>query len=172
MKQLLRTLYFALCFALCLSLTAHAYIDPAAATFLVQAIAGVAIALGATFGIFWRKIKRLFSKKKDSVYQADFDDDDDDDDFGLDDFDDLDLSDVGESTEQKPAAVPAAPAAASVVTPASTVKLPATAALSAFDENASGDLAAENRLLRQLLAEEQEKVAILKKALAICAQDN
>ncbi len=171
MKKLLRALYFALCFALFLALTAHAYIDPAAATFLVQAIAGVAIALGATFGIFWRKIKRLFSgKKKDSAYQADFDDEDDDDDFGLDDFDDLDLSDVDGAAEPKPAAPAAATAPAKA--PAVNAKLPATAALSVFDENASGDLAAENRLLRQLLAEEQEKVAILKKALAICAQDN
>ena len=35
-----------------------AYIDPSVMSYTVQAIAGVAIALGVVFGVVWRKIKR------------------------------------------------------------------------------------------------------------------
>ena len=35
-----------------------AYIDPSVMSYTVQAIAGVAIALGVVFGVFWRKVKK------------------------------------------------------------------------------------------------------------------
>ncbi len=35
-----------------------AYIDPSVMSYTVQAIAGVAIALGVVFGVVWRKIKK------------------------------------------------------------------------------------------------------------------
>ena len=35
-----------------------AYVDPSVMSYTVQAIAGVAIALGVVFGVVWRKIKR------------------------------------------------------------------------------------------------------------------
>lgn len=35
-----------------------AYVDPSVLSYTVQAIAGVAIALGVVFGVVWRKIKR------------------------------------------------------------------------------------------------------------------
>ena len=43
---------------------AHAYIDPSATTYLVQAIAGIVIAVGSVAVIFWRRAKK---KLKDKV---------------------------------------------------------------------------------------------------------
>ena len=43
---------------------AHAYIDPSAASYLIQAIAGIVIAVGSVGIIFWRRAKR---KLKDKV---------------------------------------------------------------------------------------------------------
>ena len=40
-----------------------AYIDPSVMTYAVQAIAGIAIALGTTFGILFRKAKKKINKK-------------------------------------------------------------------------------------------------------------
>ena len=39
-------------------LNARAYIDPSVATYLIQAIAGIVIALGAAIGIYYRKAKK------------------------------------------------------------------------------------------------------------------
>lgn len=39
-----------------------AYIDPSVMSYTVQAIAGVAIALGVVFGVVWRKIKKGANK--------------------------------------------------------------------------------------------------------------
>ena len=38
------------------------YVDPSVMSYTVQAIAGVAIALGVVFGVVWRKVKRGASK--------------------------------------------------------------------------------------------------------------
>ena len=43
---------------------AHAYIDPSAVTYVIQAVAGVLIALGAAFTIFRHKIFAFFKKNK------------------------------------------------------------------------------------------------------------
>ena len=40
-----------------------AYIDPSAMTYLIQIIAGVAIAVGAAITIFYRKAKKKVTKK-------------------------------------------------------------------------------------------------------------
>ena len=42
-----------------------AYIDPSVMSYTVQAIAGVAIALGVVFGVVWRKIKKGANKALD-----------------------------------------------------------------------------------------------------------
>ena len=55
MKKALKYLYFALCFAIILALPCNAYIDPSVLTFGVQIVAAVAVAVGATVGILWRK---------------------------------------------------------------------------------------------------------------------
>ncbi len=39
-----------------------AYVDPSVMSYTVQAIAGVAIALGVVFGVIWRKIKKGANK--------------------------------------------------------------------------------------------------------------
>lgn len=39
-----------------------AYIDPSVMSYTVQAIAGVAIALGVVLGVVWRKIKKGTNK--------------------------------------------------------------------------------------------------------------
>ena len=75
------------------------YIDPATTSYIIQIGAGLIIALGTVLGIFWSKIKRLFTKKDKSedvapemikgdnkgvdIVTADdlMDDDDDDDDY-------------------------------------------------------------------------------------------
>lgn len=36
----------------------RAYIDPSAMTYIIQAVAGVVIAVGAGVGIYWRKAKK------------------------------------------------------------------------------------------------------------------
>jgi hypothetical protein len=41
-----------------------AYIDPSAVTYIVQAVAGVLIALGALVTVFRHKIFAIFKKKK------------------------------------------------------------------------------------------------------------
>ena len=40
-----------------------AYIDPSVMTYLIQAIAGLAIAIGAGIGIYFRKAKKKINKK-------------------------------------------------------------------------------------------------------------
>ena len=38
------------------------YVDPSVMSYTIQALAGVAIALGVVFGIVWRKVKRGANK--------------------------------------------------------------------------------------------------------------
>lgn len=47
------------------------YIDPATTSYIIQIGAGLLIALGTFFGIFWSKIKRAFKKKEDEVEAID-----------------------------------------------------------------------------------------------------
>ena len=59
--------YFFNCFYAMFTMPVHAYIDPSAVTYIVQAVAGVLVALGAAFTIFRHKIFAFFKgKKKDS----------------------------------------------------------------------------------------------------------
>ena len=44
-------------------MNARAYIDPSVTTYLIQAIAGIAIAAGAAFGIYFRRAKKKMSEK-------------------------------------------------------------------------------------------------------------
>jgi hypothetical protein len=64
MKKLLRNTgifisYFMLTMVM-LSITAHAYIDPAATSYVIQIIAGVVIACGVAVGVLWKRIKMFF----------------------------------------------------------------------------------------------------------------
>lgn len=63
MKKLLGRLYFVICFVLILSLSASAYLDPSVMTYAIQIIAGIAVAVGAVVGIYWRKAKKKVQDK-------------------------------------------------------------------------------------------------------------
>lgn len=56
-------IYFAICFMLLLTENVYAYIDPSVVNYAIQAIAGIAIAVGAIIGIYWRKAKKKISNK-------------------------------------------------------------------------------------------------------------
>lgn len=44
-------------------LNGSAYIDPSVMTYVIQAVAGVIIAIGAVVGIYWRKAKKKVQDK-------------------------------------------------------------------------------------------------------------
>ena len=86
-RKVFSFLYFFVCASLLFSVTALAYIDPSAMTYIIQIIAGVAIAAGAAFSFYFRRLRRKFSrfgKKKDTAVY--YEDDTDDDDTGLGDY--------------------------------------------------------------------------------------
>lgn len=64
MLKLLFFMYFFTCFFSFFTMYAHAYIDPSAVTYVIQAVAAVFIALGAFFTIFRHRIAQFFKKNK------------------------------------------------------------------------------------------------------------
>lgn len=56
-------LFFGVCFALLFSINVRAYIDPSVMTYAIQAIAGIAIAIGAAVAVYWRKAKKKINDK-------------------------------------------------------------------------------------------------------------
>lgn len=50
-------------FMLFFGLNGQAYIDPSVITYLIQIISGVIISLGAFFGVYGRKFKKMLSDK-------------------------------------------------------------------------------------------------------------
>ena len=57
-RNILGFLYFFACFSLVLMIDAHAYLDPSATTYAIQVVAGIAVAVGATAGIYFRRAKK------------------------------------------------------------------------------------------------------------------
>lgn len=55
--------YWGLCCMLLFGVNAHAYIDPSVITYVIQAVAGIVIAVGAVVGIYWRKAKKKINDK-------------------------------------------------------------------------------------------------------------
>lgn len=55
--------YLTLCLLFLFSTSASAYIDPSTTTFVIQAVAGVAIAIGAAVVVYWRKAKKKVMNK-------------------------------------------------------------------------------------------------------------
>lgn len=170
MKKAFIFLYFFLFTCLFCSVTAFAYIDPSAMTYIIQLIAGIAIAAGAGASYYFRRFKRRFSKRGKSGGRAvQYCEEDDDDDTG---YGDYDLDWPSEPRQvSSPAPQAAEPrAAASVREPAyACAAEPVSVPVDPFDElGGEGGLAAENRELRRLLAEERQKVEELKRALHIC----
>lgn len=60
----LKFLYFFTCFFMLLGNTSFAYIDPSAVTYIIQAVAGVLIAVGAACTVYRHKIMKFFRKMK------------------------------------------------------------------------------------------------------------
>lgn len=61
--KLFGIVYFAFAGMLLFGANAMTYIDPSVMTYLIQAIAGVVIAVGAVVGIYWRKAKKKVNEK-------------------------------------------------------------------------------------------------------------
>ena len=59
MRKLFRYLYFSVAFFFLFTVPVQAYIDPSVMTYAIQAVAGVAIALGTVFGLYWRKLLKV-----------------------------------------------------------------------------------------------------------------
>lgn len=171
MKKVLQFGYFFLFTSLLCSVTAFAYIDPSAMTYMIQLIAGIAIAAGAGASYYFRKLRRGVSRlgrKKDRAIPT-YEAEDDDDDTGFGDYE-LEAAPAAEKTFVT-AAQPAQERSYAAYSPAQEPSFPAEpiAAADPFDESGgTGGLAAENRELRRQLAEERRKVEELKRALHIC----
>ena len=54
---------FALCMMVVMAVPVNAYIDPSVLTYVIQAVAGIVIAVGAAVGIYWRKAKKKLDDK-------------------------------------------------------------------------------------------------------------
>lgn len=50
--------YMGLCSMLLFGVNGNAYIDPSVMTYLIQAVAGIVIAVGAVVGIYFRRAKK------------------------------------------------------------------------------------------------------------------
>lgn len=61
--KLLSCLYLYICLTIMLMPNVQAYIDPSVMTYAIQAIAGIAIAIGAVLGMYFRKAKKKISSK-------------------------------------------------------------------------------------------------------------
>ena len=56
-------MYFVVGFAILFSANTMAYIDPSVMTYAIQAVAGIAIALGAAVGMYFRSAKKKINQK-------------------------------------------------------------------------------------------------------------
>lgn len=61
--KILGVCYLAVACMLLFGSNAQAYIDPSVATYAIQAIAGIAIAVGAAVGIYFRRVKKKVNEK-------------------------------------------------------------------------------------------------------------
>lgn len=62
-KSIMLAMYVCVCGMLLCGVTAEAYVDPSVMTYLIQAIAGVIIAIGAAIGIYFRRAKKKINDK-------------------------------------------------------------------------------------------------------------
>ncbi|MBE6035701.1 MAG: hypothetical protein E7222_13540 [Clostridiales bacterium] len=66
MKRGLIITYFILCFMLFGTVESLAYLDPSTSTYVIQIIAGGLIAAGTAIGIYWHKIKKIVTGKRNT----------------------------------------------------------------------------------------------------------
>jgi hypothetical protein len=64
MKKAILTGLNMVCLSIILAQPVYAYIDPATTSYVIQIVAGIVIACGATIGIFWSRIKRKVKNRK------------------------------------------------------------------------------------------------------------
>lgn len=65
----LKTCYFVFFFFLFFTIPVHAYLDPSVMTYAIQAVAGVAIALGTVAGFAWRKFRKKILHSDTNKYK-------------------------------------------------------------------------------------------------------
>lgn len=63
MKTMMKVFYFSTCFLFLFSTRACAYIDPSVMTYTIQIVAGIAVAVGAVVGVYWRRAKNKVQEK-------------------------------------------------------------------------------------------------------------
>ncbi|MDE6639416.1 MAG: phage holin family protein [Acetatifactor sp.] len=57
--------YFFIAGMLLFGANGYAYIDPSVMTYVIQAVSGIVIAIGAVAGIYWRRAKKKLNEKFD-----------------------------------------------------------------------------------------------------------
>lgn len=62
-RTILMVAFIGSCSMLMFGLNANAYIDPSVMTYMIQVIAGIAVAVGAVAGVFFRKAKKKVNEK-------------------------------------------------------------------------------------------------------------
>lgn len=62
-SKIIFVFFFAVSFMFLYSESVSAYIDPSIMTYAIQIIAGIAIAVGAFLGVYFRKIKKKVGNK-------------------------------------------------------------------------------------------------------------
>ncbi len=62
-EKIIAYAFFVSGFSVMLTQPAYAYLDPSVATYAVQVIAGVVVAVGAVVGIYWHKAKKKVADK-------------------------------------------------------------------------------------------------------------
>lgn len=63
MKKIITYAFFLTGIGTMLMQPAYAYLDPSVATYAVQVIAGVVVAVGAVVGVYWHKAKKKVQDK-------------------------------------------------------------------------------------------------------------
>lgn len=63
LAKTVKVLYFTMAMLLFFSKPACAYIDPSTTTFVVQAVSGAAVAIGAFVVVMWRRFRKKVNKK-------------------------------------------------------------------------------------------------------------
>ena len=63
MKKILKITIFVIAIMLLYPKPVYAYLDPSVVTYVVQVVAGLVIAVGAVFYVYWRKAKQKITEK-------------------------------------------------------------------------------------------------------------
>lgn len=157
-KKILPFIYFFLCASVLLAQNVMAYIDPSAMTYIIQLVAGVAIAAGAAFGFYFRKIKRALSRMGNKGDRAsdnwDYDEADTDD-FGMGDYPILDSDRYEKSPVEEALAASGSDIGPDVSEPSVVDK---------YDERGA-DAFIELMRIKEAFAAEKAKTAALEKLL-------